>query len=105
MAYLDLMQSGMSNMAQAGEAGRRDADSMAGPLNGAIGDISGGLGELTNLPGVSSADAAKLQRAMRGIETVFIRGQRERLDALYAIAADRQRCLAGGDDVQGGRCG
>lgn len=67
MAYLDLMQSGMSNMVQAGEAGRRDADSMAGPLNGAIGDLSGGLGELTNLPGVSSADAAKLQRAMRGI--------------------------------------
>lgn len=67
MAYLDSLQSGMSHMAQAGEAGRRDSDSMVGPLNGAIGDISGGLGELTNLPGVSGADAAKLQRAMRGI--------------------------------------
>lgn len=67
MAYLDSLQRGMSHMAQAGEAGRRDADSMAGPLNGAIGDIGGGLGELANLPGVSAADAAKLQRAMRGI--------------------------------------
>ncbi|MGP3789411.1 phage tail protein [Pseudomonas sp. B392_1p] len=64
---LDALQSGMQNLAQAGEAGRRDSDSMAGPLNGAMGDFSGALGDLTNMPGVSSADAAKLQRAMRGI--------------------------------------
>lgn len=64
---LDALQSGMQNLAQAGEAGRRDSDSMAGPLNGAIGDFSGALGDLTNMPGVSAADAAKLQRAMRGI--------------------------------------
>lgn len=64
---LDALQSGMQNLAQAGEAGRRDSDSMAGPLNGAMGDFSGALGDLTNMPGVSAADAAKLQRAMRGI--------------------------------------
>lgn len=64
---LDALQSGMQNLAQAGEAGRRDSDSMAGPLNGALGDFSGALGDLTNMPGVSASDAAKLQRAMRGI--------------------------------------
>lgn len=52
MAYLDLLQSDMTSIACASEAGRRSLDGMLAPVNGAISDIVGAVGEVDVLPGV-----------------------------------------------------
>jgi phage protein U len=67
MAYMNQLQSGMRSLVAAGEAGRRSADDMLGPLNGAISDITGAASELEGIPFVGPALGAKLQRTMRGI--------------------------------------
>lgn len=67
MAYMDQLQSGMRSLVAAGEAGRRSADDMLGPLNGAISDITGAASALEGIPVVGPALGAKLQRTMRGI--------------------------------------
>ncbi len=68
MAYMESMQSSLRSLAAAGEAGRRSADEMLGPLNGAVSDITGAATELENLPFVGEAIGKKLQRTMRAIE-------------------------------------
>ena len=50
MAYMEQLQSALTGLVAAGEAGRKDADSMLGPLNGAIGSITGAASELENIP-------------------------------------------------------
>ncbi|OAI93518.1 phage tail protein [Pseudomonas putida] len=67
MAYMEQLQSGFRHLVSAGEAGRRSADDMLGPLNGAISDITGAASELENIPFVGPALGEKLQRTMRGI--------------------------------------
>lgn len=67
MAYMDQLQSGLRSLVSAGEAGRRSADDMLGPMNGAISDITGAASELEGIPFVGSALGEKLQRTMRGI--------------------------------------
>lgn len=67
MAYMEQLQSGFKYMVQAGEAGRRNLDGMLGPVNGAISELTGAAGELSNLPFVGPAVGAKLQRVMGGI--------------------------------------
>lgn len=62
MAYLESMQSGLKYMVQAGETGRKDLDGMLGPVNGAIGDITGAADELEGIPFVGPAIGAKLKR-------------------------------------------
>ena len=49
MAYMDQMQSTVSYLATAGEAGRRSLDGMMGPVNGAISEITGAANELEDL--------------------------------------------------------
>jgi phage protein U len=56
------MQSGLKYMVQAGETGRKDLDGMLGPVNGAIGDITGAADELEGIPFVGPAIGAKLKR-------------------------------------------
>ncbi|MEE1924281.1 phage tail protein [Pseudomonas sp. 148P] len=68
MAYMESMQSSLRSLAAAGEAGRRSADEMLGPLNGAVSDITGAATELENLPFVGEVIGKKLQRTMRAIE-------------------------------------
>jgi len=68
MAYMESMQSSLRSLVAAGEAGRRSADEMLGPLNGAVSDITGAATELENLPFVGEAIGKKLQRTMRAIE-------------------------------------
>lgn len=68
MAYMESMQSSLRSLAAAGEAGRRSADEMLGPLNGAVSDITGAATELENLPFVGEAIGKKLQRTLRAIE-------------------------------------
>jgi len=68
MAYMEQLQSGLRSLVTAGEAGRRSADEMLGPLNGAISDVTGAATELENLPFVGEAIGKKLQRTMRAIE-------------------------------------
>ncbi|MFV2946415.1 phage tail protein [Pseudomonas japonica] len=67
MAYMEQLQSGMKSLVTAAEAGRRSADEMLGPVNGAISDITGAASELEGIPFVGPAIGAKLQRTMRGI--------------------------------------
>ncbi len=68
MAYMEQLQSSLRSLVEAGEAGRRSADEMLGPLNGAVSDITGAATELENLPFVGEAIGKKLQRTMRAIE-------------------------------------
>ncbi|MCU1722441.1 phage tail protein [Pseudomonas sp. 5P_5.1_Bac1] len=67
MAYMEQLQSGFKSLVAAGEAGRRSADEMIGPMNGAISDITGAAADLENIPFVGPEIGAKLQRTMRGI--------------------------------------
>jgi phage protein U len=62
------LQSGLKYLASAGETGRRSLDGMLGPMNGAIGEITGAASELEDLPFVGPAVGAKLQRVMRGVQ-------------------------------------
>ncbi|PIB55139.1 phage tail protein [Pseudomonas sp. 2995-1] len=67
MAYMEQLQSGFKSLVQAGEAGRHSIDDMVGPVNGAIGEITGAADELSSIPGVPAGVGEKLQRVMRGI--------------------------------------
>lgn len=62
MTYLESAQSGFKSMVQAGEAGRKSMDGMLGPLNSAIGDMTGAADELEGIPFVGPAIGAKLKR-------------------------------------------
>lgn len=68
MAYMEQLQSTLRALVAAGEAGRRSADEMLGPLNGAVSDITGAATDLENLPFVGEIIGKKLQRTMRAIE-------------------------------------
>lgn len=68
MAYMEQLQSGLKYLVEAGEAGRRSADGMLGPVNGAISEITGAASELENIPFVGPAIGAKLQRVMRSVD-------------------------------------
>ena len=68
MAYMEQLQAGLKYLVEAGEAGRRSADGMLGPVNGAISEITGAASELENIPFVGPAIGAKLQRVMRGVD-------------------------------------
>lgn len=68
MAYMEQMQSGLKYLVEAGEAGRRSADGMLGPVNGAIRELTGAASELENIPFVGPTVGAKLQRMMRGVD-------------------------------------
>jgi phage protein U len=67
MAYMEQLQAGLKYLVEAGESGRRSADGMLGPVNGAIREITGAASELENIPFVGPAIGAKLQRVMRGV--------------------------------------
>lgn len=62
MAYMEDLQSGFKYLVKAGEAGRKDLDGMLGPVNGAIGSLTGAASELEGIPFVGPAIGAKLQR-------------------------------------------
>lgn len=68
MAYMEQLQSGFKSLVQAGEAGRHSIDGMIGPVNDAIGEITGAADELSSIPGVPPGVGEKLQRVMRGID-------------------------------------
>ena len=67
MAYMEQLQSGLKYLTAAGETGRRSLDGMLGPMNGAIGEITGAASELSDLPFIGPAVGAKVQRLMRGV--------------------------------------
>lgn len=69
MTYMESAQAGLKSMVQAGEAGRKSMDGMLGPLNSAIGDMTGAADELEGIPFVGPAIGAKLQR-ITGVVTM-----------------------------------
>lgn len=69
MGYMESMQSSLKHLVQAGEAGRKDLDGMLGPVNGAIGDITGAADELEGIPFVGPAIGAKLKRITGAISS------------------------------------
>ncbi|WP_325437884.1 phage tail protein [Pseudomonas nitroreducens] len=96
MAYLDLLQSGMTHIARASEAGRRSLDGMLGPVNGAISDIAGAVGELDVLPGVPDGVSEKLRRIMGGISAA-----QQRANDVASIYNSTSRVLSGIDERLG----
>lgn len=68
MAYMEQMQSSLKYLVEAAETGRRSADGMLTPVNGAIRELTGAASELENIPFVGPAIGAKLQRVMRGVD-------------------------------------
>ena len=69
MPYMEQMQSTVSYLATAGEAGRKSLDGMMGPVNGAISEMTGAASELETLPVIGPMIGEKLQRVMRGVST------------------------------------
>ena len=92
MAYMEQLESSLSGLVSAGEAGRKDLDGMLGPLNGAIGSITGAASELENIPFVPPEVGAKLGRVMRSINVAQSRvGQ---------VASTYGRVVSGAAQVQ-----
>lgn len=96
MPYLAQLQSGFKHLVMAGEAGRRSVDDMLGPVNGAIGDITGAADELGSLPGVSPEVGAKLQRMMRAIHAA-----QSKAGAVIATYSQATRTLSAIDERMG----
>lgn len=96
MAYLDLLQSGLTQVAGASETGRRNLDGMLGPLNGAISDITGAAGELESLRGVPDGVGDKLRRIMGGISAA-----QQRANDVASTYNRASRILVGIDDRLG----
>ena len=69
MEYVAKLQSGLKYVVEAGEAGRKSVDSMLGPVNGAISNITGAADEMESLPFVGPLIGAKLQRITGAIAT------------------------------------
>lgn len=92
MPYMEQLQSSLSGLIKAGEAGRKDLDGMIAPLSGAIGSITGAANELENIPFVPARISEKLGRVMRGINVAQSRvGQ---------VASTYGRAVAGAAQVQ-----
>lgn len=64
---MESLNSALSSLLAAGQAGRTSLDGMLGPLDGAISDMTGAVVELESFPGVGPAIGEKLQRTMRAI--------------------------------------
>ncbi|WP_213878622.1 phage tail protein [Pseudomonas sp. dw_358] len=67
MTYTAQLQAALSALVSAGESGRRNLDDLLGPLNGAIGDLTGAASSLEGLPGLPAGAGEKLQRTLRAI--------------------------------------
>lgn len=93
MAYMEQLQSTLRSLVAAGEAGRRSADEILGPLNGAVSDITGAATELENLPFVGEIIGKKLQRTMRAIEVAH--------SAVGEVAAKYNQAVTVIGEVQG----
>lgn len=92
MAYMEQLESSLSGLLSAGEAGRKDLDGMLVPLNGAIGSITGAASELENIPFVPPEVGAKLGRVVRSISVAQSRvGQ---------VAETYGRVVSGASQVQ-----
>jgi len=96
MPALEQLQSGLKYLASAGETGRRSLDGMLGPMNGAIGEITGAASELEDLPFVGPAVGAKLQRAMRGVQAA-----QAKVGQVVATYNKASRALSGMDERLG----
>lgn len=94
MAYMEQMQSSLKYLVEAAETGRRSADGMLTPVNGAIRELTGAASELENIPFVGPAIGAKLQRVMRGVDAAQAKvGQ---VVAVYGRATGRRlKCRIG----------
>jgi phage protein U len=96
MPALEQLQSGLKYLASAGETGRRSLDGMLGPMNGAIGEITGAASELEDLPFVGPAMGAKLQRVMRGVQAA-----QAKVGAVVSTYNKATRALSGMDERLG----
>ena len=93
MEALGQLQSGLKYLASAGETGRRSLDGMLGPMNGAIGEITGAASELEDLPFVGPAVGAQLQRVMRGVQAA-----QAKVGQVVAVYNKASRALSGIDE-------
>lgn len=92
MPYMEQLESSLTGLVSAGEAGRKNLDGMLGPLNGAIGNITGAASELENIPFVPPEVGAKLGRLVRSIGVAQSRvGQ---------VAATYGQLVSGASQVQ-----
>lgn len=96
MPALEQLQSGLKYLASAGETGRRSLDGMLGPMNGAIGEITGAASELEDLPFVGPEVGAKLQRVMRGVQAA-----QAKVGQVVATYNKASRAISGIDERMG----
>lgn len=93
MAYMEQLQGAVKSLAQAGESGRRNLDSMMGPVNSAIGDLSGAAAELEGLPIIGDLAGGQLRRVMGRITAA-----QSRVGAVVATYNRATRALSGIDE-------
>ncbi|WP_164989703.1 phage tail protein [Pseudomonas syringae] len=106
MAYAEQLQSSLKYLIAAGEVGRRSLDDMLGPLNGAIGDMTGAASELENIPFIGPAIGEKLQRTMRGISVAQSKvGQVAAMYGQATIAASQVQERMGALQEQASKAG
>jgi phage protein U len=96
MPALEQLQSGLKYLSSAGETGRRSLDGMLGPMNGAIGEITGAASELEDLPFVGPVVGDKLQRVMRGVQAA-----QAKVGQVVATYNKASRALSGMDERLG----
>ena len=100
MAYMEQMQSSLKYLVDAAETGRRSADGMLSPVNGAIRELTGAASELENIPFVGPAIGAKLQRVMRGVDAA-----QAKVGQVAAVYGRATRAATRGRDCRGGAAG
>ncbi|MDD2047325.1 phage tail protein [Pseudomonas putida] len=102
MNYMQQLQSSLRYVVAAGQAGRRSADEMLAPMNGAVSDITGAVAELEGLPFVGPLIGVKLQRTMRAIHSAqaTVNQVSARYDQALAVVVQVQdRVQAFGEQV------
>lgn len=92
MPYMEQLESSLSGLVSAGEAGRKGVDGMLSPLNGAVGSITGAASELENIPFVGPEAGEKLGRIVRSINVA--QSQVGQMASMYS------RAVTGATQVQ-----
>ena len=88
-SYLEHLQGGLKYMVDAGEAGRTALESMTGPMNGALNEISGAADALEGLPFIGEALSDQTRRLQSAVNSA-----QAKIGKVASIYNQAQRALA-----------